>query len=239
MTCDLCLLSAGVVHLSLCRYNQQVNDEKFQLTISSFLGSKGVWVWSPASAHPCIGSLVLFWCTGTCRLLRSQTHKRHLFVFNREGKLKLRFSSLFLFQSKFWTHSLLHIRQMSSSDDWQISKDRMDAKTGYKSLSCSHLFEKPWLKDFQSAHVYSFQFSFLWLLERNDVKERQRNLFWWVVCCVMRWETKALSIHHLAHCRTLNLSHASAHHKQHWDFMPVFISRRRDEKWGEMSVHSK
>lgn len=43
--------------------------------ISSSLGSTGVWVWSPASVHPCIWSLVLFWCTCTCRLLHSGSTK--------------------------------------------------------------------------------------------------------------------------------------------------------------------
>lgn len=43
--------------------------------ISSSLGRTGVWVWSPASGHPCIWSSVLFWCTCTCRLLRSGSIK--------------------------------------------------------------------------------------------------------------------------------------------------------------------
>lgn len=46
---------------------------KVSLTISSSLGSTGVWVWSPASGHPCIWSSALFWCTCTCRLLRKHT----------------------------------------------------------------------------------------------------------------------------------------------------------------------
>lgn len=45
------------------------------LTKSSSLGSTGVWVWSPASVHPCTWSLALFWCICTCRLkTNTDTH---------------------------------------------------------------------------------------------------------------------------------------------------------------------
>lgn len=72
----------------------QTNNEeewtriKVSLTISSSHGRTDVWVWSPASAHPCNGSLVLFWCTCTCRLSRNQTHggvRQHVNMMNLQG----------------------------------------------------------------------------------------------------------------------------------------------------------